>query len=264
MRDWDVIDPPTRCQALVTSVEVSEVSAHGRNGVLWAWSDRSELSYRYERLRFSSLRLLISRVLKFRLWVALVSISLVVMGPACAQHSAVDPPLDIAVEDADASVISSDADVSKPLDAALLDAGTDLVPTDTSSEDVAPDAQADAISCHTYESSVQVIFNQSCVTCHESGSDNNGVNLMPGESLNSLLNDVSAHGPTLIFVVPGDAEASFLIEKMNPNPSYGVVMPRNGVNSGVPLSLEKRQLVADWINAGADLAPFGCVSDGGP
>ena len=186
------------------------------------------------------------------------------MGPACAEHSEVDPLLDSAVEDADASVISSDADVTKPLDAALLDAGTDSVPTDTSSKDVAPDAEADAISCHTFESSVQTIFSQACVTCHSSGDDNNGLNLMPGEALNSLMTSVSTHEPTLIFVVPGDAEASFLFEKMNPNPSYGLVMPVNGPNSGIPLSIEKRQIIAEWINAGADLAPFGCVSDGGP
>jgi hypothetical protein len=211
--------------------------------------------------------------------VVLFSTSVVLIGTGCPEQSGVDPPLDIAVEDADASVISSDADVSKPLDAALPDAGTDAVPTDTSSEpldaglpdagtdsvptdtsseDLAPDAGADAISCHTFESSVQTIFSQSCVTCHGSGGDNNGVNLTPGEALNSLMTAVSMYDPTLVFVVPGDAEASFLIEKLNPSPSYGVVMPRNGPNSGIPLSLEKREIIAEWINSGADLAPFGC------
>mgnify|MGYP001328004903 CR=1 FL=1 len=192
----------------------------------------------------------IFRVFRIPRLVVLVSTSVVFIGSACTEHSA--------VEDADASVISSDADVSKPRDAALLDAGTDSVPTDTSSEDLVPDTEADAISCHTFESSVQAIFSQSCVTCHSSGDDNNGVNLMAGEALNSLMTAVSVYDPTLIFVVPGDAEASYLIEKLNPNPSYGSVMPVNGPNSGIPLPIEKRQIVAEWINAGADLAPFGC------
>ena len=204
------------------------------------------------------MRQLISRVFRIPRLVVLVSTSVVLIGPACTEQSGVVPPLDSTVEDAGDSVTISDVDVSIPLDAALLDAGTDSVPTDTSSEDLAPDAGADAISCHTFESSVQTIFSQSCVTCHGSGGDNNGVNLTPGEALNSLMTAVSMYDPTLVFVVPGDAEASFLIEKLNPSPSYGVVMPRNGPNSGIPLSLEKREIIAEWINSGADLAPFGC------
>ena len=204
------------------------------------------------------MRQLFSRVFQALLLFVLVSTSGVLIGPACSSDSGGDPPLDSTMGDADTSVTSVDAEISEPADEGILDAGVDSGPSDTSLQDLAPDAEADAINCHSYESTVQAIFNQSCVNCHESGSDNNGVNLMPGESLDSLLNGVSIYDPKLIFVVPGDAEASFLIEKMNPNPSYGLVMPRNGPNSGVPLALEKRQIIAEWINAGADLAPFGC------
>ena len=204
------------------------------------------------------MRQLFTRVFQALLLCVLVSTSGVFIGPACSSNSGVDPPLDSTMGDADTSVTSVDAEISEPADEGILDAGADSGPADTSLQDLAPDAEADAISCHSYESTVQEIFNQACVNCHESGSDNNGLNLMPGQSYDSLMNSVSTHDPTLTFVVPGDADASFLFEKMNPNPSHGLVMPVTGVVSGTPLPIETRQLVADWINAGANLAPFGC------
>ncbi len=48
-------------------------------------------------------------------------------------------------------------------------------------------------------------------------------------------------------IVPGDPEASFVIEKLSPNPGFGVRMPLNRD----PLSDEQIELIATWIREGA-------------
>ncbi|MFV1883809.1 MAG: c-type cytochrome [Balneola sp.] len=91
----------------------------------------------------------------------------------------------------------------------------------------------------SYASSVQPIFNGSCTGCH--GNSGN-VNL---SSYSALMNSVGAnYGNTL--VVSGDANASGLVDKIEPNPAHGSRMPIGGA-----LSPTQIQTIRTWINQGA-------------
>lgn len=91
------------------------------------------------------------------------------------------------------------------------------------------------------------IFAKSCTfsSCH-------GVNAAGGLDLTSpshdrLVNVESAMAPGNILVVPGDVEASYLIEKLETaTPAVGERMPLNG-----ELEPDRTQFVKDWILAGA-------------
>lgn len=91
----------------------------------------------------------------------------------------------------------------------------------------------------SYASSVQPIFNGSCAGCH--GNSGN-VNL---SSYSALMNSVGAnYGNTL--VVSGDANASGLVDKIEPNPAHGSRMPIGGA-----LTTSQIQTIRAWINEGA-------------
>ena len=91
----------------------------------------------------------------------------------------------------------------------------------------------------SYASDVQPIFNGSCTGCH--GNSGN-VNL---SSYSALMNSVGAnYGNTL--VVSGDADASGLVDKVEPNPAHGSRMPIGG-----SLTSSQIQTIRAWINQGA-------------
>lgn len=48
-------------------------------------------------------------------------------------------------------------------------------------------------------------------------------------------------------VVPGDAEASYLVEKLRGNPRSGLPMPQ----VGIPMTEEEIQMIVTWIEEGA-------------
>ena len=143
-----------------------------------------------------------------------------------------------------------------PTDAVSLpgtDAGRGMDAGDNPDAVVTDDVGA---ACHSYEMSVQPIFDAHCVGCH-SGDPPDELNLAKGMSLDSLMDTVSKADPALSFVVPGDASSSYLVEKMNPGPAYGWKMPIIGPRDmGEPLP--DRYIIADWIDAGATLEPWGC------
>ena len=91
----------------------------------------------------------------------------------------------------------------------------------------------------SYASDVQPIFNGSCTGCHGSSG---GVNLSSyAQLLSSSGND---YGDQL--VVPGNAAASGLVDKLEPNPTHGSRMPIGGA-----LSSSEIQTISAWINQGA-------------
>lgn len=98
------------------------------------------------------------------------------------------------------------------------------------------DEQSEQVS---FSSDVQPIFSGSCTSCH--GNSGN-VNL---SSYSALMNSVgSNYGNTV--VVPGDADASGLVDKIEPNPAHGTRMPIGGT-----LSSTQIQTIRAWINEGA-------------
>ena len=91
-----------------------------------------------------------------------------------------------------------------------------------------------------YQTQIQPIFNDNCTSCH---GGNGGVNL---SSYNALMNSNGNNYGSNI-VVPGDPNASGLVDKIEPNPQFGSRMPNaNGIpQSDINLI---RQLISEGAN----------------
>ncbi len=105
---------------------------------------------------------------------------------------------------------------------------------------------------------VQVrIFTPRCTDadCHSGSDPKKGLNLEPGKAVDSLVGVIAEQAP-LYRVLPGDAEASYLIHKlrgtMDDVGGDGDRMPLDAT----PLSNAEIRLVADWIdNLAVELPP---------
>jgi mono/diheme cytochrome c family protein len=103
-------------------------------------------------------------------------------------------------------------------------------------EDVAGEVQIEV----SFSNDVQPIFiAKGCIGCHSSG----GFNM---SSYESLINSNGIQYGNNIIVV-GDADASGLVDKIEPNPQEGRRMP----NDGNFLSGNEIQTIRAWINEGA-------------
>lgn len=103
------------------------------------------------------------------------------------------------------------------------------------SEDVTGTEQTNV----SYSTQVQPILNSRCVSCH---GTNGGVNL---SSYSALMSSVGNNYGTNL-VVEGDADASGLVDKIEPNPQFGSRMPQGGTLTG-----DQIQIIKAWINEGA-------------
>lgn len=92
-------------------------------------------------------------------------------------------------------------------------------------------------------SNVQMIFTQNCGNCHI-GASENGVRL---DSYDNVINSVGDQYGTEV-VQPGDADASPLIDKIEPDPQFGSRMPEDGPF----LSSDRIDQIKEWINQGAE------------
>lgn len=91
------------------------------------------------------------------------------------------------------------------------------------------------------------IFAKSCTfsACHKGASPAGGLGLEG--STHAKLVDVTATGTAATLVVPGDPDASYLLEKLTASaPTAGDPMP-----PGAPLPAAKLEMVRSWIEAGA-------------
>lgn len=91
------------------------------------------------------------------------------------------------------------------------------------------------------------IFVKSCTfsACHKGAAPAGGLGLEG--STHAKLVDVAAVGTKATLVVPGDPDASYLLEKLTATmPAAGDPMP-----PGAPLSSEKIEMIRGWIEAGA-------------
>ena len=91
----------------------------------------------------------------------------------------------------------------------------------------------------SYATQVQPIFNASCTSCHGSSG---GVNLSSFAQLMS--SSGNNYGDNI--VVAGNADASGLVDKIEPNPQSGSRMPVGG-----SLTNEEIEIIRVWINEGA-------------
>ena len=92
----------------------------------------------------------------------------------------------------------------------------------------------------SYATTVQpILVDKGCIGCHSSGPLN-------FSSYSSLINSVGSNYGSQI-VVAGDADASGLVDKIEPNPQSGSRMP----TTGDYLSTTQIQNIRNWINQGA-------------
>ncbi len=113
--------------------------------------------------------------------------------------------------------------------------------TNTENLVVAPEngEEEELIENVSYASDVQPIFNRSCAGCHGASG---GVGLT---SYSALMSSVGNNYGNNV-VVPGNADASGLVDKIEPNPQHGSRMPTNG-----SLTITEIQTIRAWINEGA-------------
>ena len=162
-----------------------------------------------------------------------------------------------AVEDAWSDVL---ADVWVE-DTALEDTpAEDIAPQDIAlsdiEEDLGPDTEG--LSCKTFETHVQPIFDAACTNCHNSVALADSLDLTSETSMAALVNVPSTHNANLMLVSPGDSQQSYLMEKMGNAPSVGQTMPLFAPS----LAEDDLETIAAWIDAGANLWPFACVPEG--
>jgi hypothetical protein len=93
------------------------------------------------------------------------------------------------------------------------------------------------------------VFSPSCAIpgCHGGGSVQFGLRLDPGFSAGNLVNVASPRDATLIRVVPGDPDASFMIRKLEGTQSLGDRMPQFGPY----LPQATIDVIRQWIQLGA-------------
>lgn len=92
------------------------------------------------------------------------------------------------------------------------------------------------------------VFSRSCVfsSCHKGATGAAGLSLEP-PSFARLVDRPSTQVPARKRVVPGDPDASYLLEKVrSERPSVGVRMP-----PAAPLPADSIELIRSWIAAGA-------------
>ncbi|MEX0680785.1 MAG: c-type cytochrome domain-containing protein [Balneolales bacterium] len=95
----------------------------------------------------------------------------------------------------------------------------------------------------SFKTHVLPIFEDNCTFCHSSDSPQNGVAL---DSYQAVMQSVGQQYGRSV-VEPGDADASPIYNKINPNPQHGVRMPFEST----PLSDNQIETIRDWINDGA-------------
>lgn len=84
--------------------------------------------------------------------------------------------------------------------------------------------------------------------CHGGGTVQEGLRLDPGFSAANLINVASPRDPNLVRVVPGNPDASFLIQKLEGTMTLGDRMP---LFAGQFLSPATIAVIRQWIALGA-------------
>lgn len=100
----------------------------------------------------------------------------------------------------------------------------------------------------SFAADIQAIFNANCTSsgCHGSAASA-GLSLLQGQSYASLVNVASTQEPPKIRVVPGDADNSYLVIKIEGRQTAGSRMP---FGAGA-LNNTHVQNIKNWINKGA-------------
>src|SRR5438132_3351040 len=92
------------------------------------------------------------------------------------------------------------------------------------------------------------VFTVTCAvpSCHGGAGAQQGLRLDPGFSAGNLIKVPSPRDPNLIRVVPGDPDASFLIQKLDGTQTLGDRMP----DGGPYLTTATVNVIRQWIQNG--------------
>ncbi len=93
------------------------------------------------------------------------------------------------------------------------------------------------------------VFTVTCAVpgCHGGAGAQQGLRLDPGFSAGNLINVPSPRDPNLIRVVPGDPDASFIVQKLQGTQTLGDRMP----DGGPYLTTATVNVIRQWILDGA-------------
>ncbi|MBI3186879.1 MAG: Ig-like domain-containing protein [Gammaproteobacteria bacterium] len=101
----------------------------------------------------------------------------------------------------------------------------------------------------TWRSIQDNVFTPICIVCHSGASAPEGLRLDEANSYAMLVGVTSQQVPTLLRVSPGNANNSYLIQKLEGAAGItGSQMPRGGT----PLPQTTIDIIRQWINAGAE------------
>jgi len=116
-----------------------------------------------------------------------------------------------------------------------------------------PDAEPNGVDSTqvSFSDDIQPIFSAHCAECHRPDGFASGqveMDLRPGFAHASIVTVASDEAPGRTRVIPGDPDASYLVEKVESDqPAAGARMPL----FGAPLSDAELALLRSWIAAGA-------------
>ncbi len=91
------------------------------------------------------------------------------------------------------------------------------------------------------------LFNPSCIVCHAGAGAPQGLRLDAANSFTNLVGVASRQDSSLLRVAPGDADPSYLIQKLEGTASVGEQMPLGGP----PIPQSMINFVRQWITDGA-------------
>ncbi len=91
------------------------------------------------------------------------------------------------------------------------------------------------------------VFTAICTQCHIGGGAPLGLRLDAANSYASLVSVASGEVPALLRVNPGNADQSYLVQKIRGTAAVGARMPLGQA----PLPQDRIDLIVRWVNAGA-------------
>jgi hypothetical protein len=111
-----------------------------------------------------------------------------------------------------------------------------------------------------FESIQENIFTPICSVCHVGGSAPEGLRLDAGNSYNLLVGVPSTEVPSVLRVMPGDPDNSYIIQKLEGHAAVGAQMPFGCPTTQPCLTTATIAFIRQWITNGAPPATAATMS----
>jgi hypothetical protein len=111
-----------------------------------------------------------------------------------------------------------------------------------------------------FESIQENIFTPICSVCHAGGSAPEGLRLDAANSYNLLVGVPSTEVPSLLRVMPGDPDNSYIIQKLEGHAAVGAQMPFGCPTTQPCLTTSTIAFIRQWITDGAPAAAAATAS----